>query len=68
MDFIYADKTNRISDDDIIKDLLYVKDVLLKKDKITLREYIAFGKYGSKAIKRTKFSLVLFVLLFGFFI
>ncbi len=51
MDFSYIDKTNKISDDDIIKDLLYVKDEILKKDKITMREYLAYGKYGQKAIK-----------------
>lgn len=51
MDFSYVDKTNKISDYDIIKDLLHVKDEILKKDKIIMREYLAYGKYGRKAIK-----------------
>ena len=51
MDFSYVDKTNKISDHDIIKDLLRVKDEIIKKDKITMREYLTNGKYGQKAIK-----------------
>lgn len=51
MKFEYVDKTNQITDEDIIIDLLYVKNNLLKQDKITSREYFQYGKYGSKAIR-----------------
>lgn len=51
MEFIYIDRTNKITDDDIINDLLYVKNEILKKDTITSREYFQYGKYGSKAVK-----------------
>ena len=50
MDFLYVDKTNKITDDDIVKDLLDVKDEVLKQDKIIMREYFSHGKYGKKAI------------------
>ena len=50
MKFEYIDKTNKIYDDDIIKDLLYVKNEILKKDTIIMKEYFQYGKYGSKAI------------------
>lgn len=51
MQFIYTDKSNKISDDDIIQDLLYVKNEILKKETITCREYFLYGKYGKKAIQ-----------------
>lgn len=50
MKFDYIDKTNKISDDDIIQDVLCVKNNILKKDTITTREYFLHGKYGKKAI------------------
>lgn len=50
MNFSYIDKTNKISNNDIIKDLLYVKDEILKEDKITMREYLVHSKYSNKAI------------------
>ena len=50
MEFVYIDKTNNISDEDIIKDLLYVKNDILKKDTIIMKEYFQYGKYGKKAI------------------
>ncbi len=49
MKFIYIDKTNNISDLDIMNDVLFVKNTL-KKDTITMREYFLYGKYGKKAI------------------
>lgn len=51
MQFVYTDKSNKISDDDIIQDLLYVKNEILKKDTIMMREYFLYGKYGKKAIE-----------------
>ena len=51
MKFEYIDKTNKITDEDIIVDLLYVKREILKKDTILLREYLMYGKYSTKAIK-----------------
>lgn len=50
MDFEYIDRTNKISDDEIIMDLLYVKNVILKQQTITMKEYFTYGKYGKKAI------------------
>ena len=50
MKFDYIDKTNKITDEGIIKDLLYVKNEVLKKDTITMKEYFQFGQYGKKAI------------------
>lgn len=50
MDFVYIDKTNHITDDDIINDLLHIKNEVLKKDSIKMREYLAYGRYGTKAI------------------
>lgn len=51
MEFTYTDKTNKISDEDIIKDLLRVKNDIYKNNQITLKEYCQYGKYGSKAIR-----------------
>lgn len=51
MEFEYIDKTNKISDEDIISDLLYVKNEILKRDTIIIKEYTQYGKYGRKAIK-----------------
>lgn len=51
MEFIYIDKTNKITDEDIINDLLHVKNDILKKDTIIFREYKQYGKYGKKAIE-----------------
>lgn len=50
MEFNYIDRTKKITDDEIINDVLYVKNILLKKDKITSREYFQFSKFGKKAI------------------
>ena len=50
MDFSYTDRTNKISDKDIIDDVLHVKNDILRKDTITMKEYFALGKYGKKAI------------------
>lgn len=50
MKFDYIDKTNKINDEDIIKDLLYVKNEVLKKDAITMKEYFQYGQFGKKAI------------------
>ena len=51
MKFDYIDKTNKISDEDIIKDVLIVKNQIIKKDKITIKDYSLYGKYGRKAIR-----------------
>lgn len=51
MNFVYIDKTNKITDEDIKNDLLHVMNDVLKKNKIMLREYLLYGKYGTKAIK-----------------
>ena len=51
MEYMYVDRTNKISDDDILKDVLHVKNDILKKETIILKEYCKYGNYGSKAIK-----------------
>lgn len=51
MEFKYIDKTNKITDEDIKKDVLYVKNEILKKDTIIMKEYFLYGKYGKKAIE-----------------
>lgn len=51
MEYIYIDKTNKITDEDIIYDLILVKKEILKKEIITQKEYEQYGKYGRKAIK-----------------
>ncbi len=50
MDFVYVDKTNTISDDDIINDVLRVKNDVLKSETIRMRDYFKYGNYGKKAI------------------
>lgn len=57
MMFEYIDKTNKITDEDIINDLLYVKNEVLKKDKITMREYFQYGKYGKKSNNKSFWNL-----------
>ena len=47
----YIDKTNKITDEDIISDLLYVKNDVLKKDTIKSREYFTYGKFKKSAIR-----------------
>lgn len=51
MDFIYVDRKKKITNSDIIEDLHRVRNEILKKDKITEREYLLYGQYGSRAIR-----------------
>ena len=51
MEFEYIDRTNNITDEDIIDDLLHVKNDILKKNTIKMREYFQHGKYGAKAVR-----------------
>ena len=50
MEFVYIDKTNNISDEDIILDVLHVKNDILNQETLTSREYLLHGKFGRKAI------------------
>lgn len=50
MKYEYIDRTNKITDEDIINDLLHVKNNILKKETLIQKEYFAYGKYGRKAI------------------
>ena len=50
MKYTYIDKTNKVTDEDIMNDVLFVKNEILKKEKIIMKEYFEHGKYGKKAI------------------
>lgn len=50
MKFEYKDRRNKITNEDIIKDVLRVKNDILKSKTITFREYRQYSKYGKKAI------------------
>ena len=50
MDYIYIDRTNKITDEDIISDVLRVKNEVLKSNSLTMRDYSRFGEYGKIAV------------------